>query len=158
VTVAESVTYLWRKEWGGSEGSVFVCGSDSNWTERSKLEESQDGQHLVLRKSLPVGTHEYKFVVDGEWRCSPLEPTRRDDKNCLNNVLTVAADASVTVYYRTGWELPRLLVADADDFVTETPMGRASTGAYKSTLGASWVTLRARWVTLRARWVTLRAR
>lgn len=67
VTVAESVTYLWKKEWGGSE--VFVCGTDSNWTERSKLEESQDGTELVLHKSMPVGTHEYKFIVDGEWRC-----------------------------------------------------------------------------------------
>ena len=132
VTVAESVTYLWKKEWGGSE--VFVCGTDSNWTERSKLEESQDGTELVLHKSMPVGTHEYKFIVDGEWRCSPLEPTRRDDKNCLNNVLTVAADASVTVYYRTGWELPRLLVQDSSDenLVTELAMGRASTGAWRS--------------------------
>jgi len=120
VTVAEAVTYKWKKKWGGSV--VYVSGTDSNWTERSRLEEDDEG-NFILRKSLRVGTYHYKFFVDGEWRCSPEEPTQRNDKNCLNNVVTVAADASVTLYYKTGWNLPRVHIPNGVESFSEVPMG-----------------------------------
>eukprot|EP00959_Pyramimonas_sp_CCMP1952_P401766 8418435-Pyramimonas_sp.AAC.1 len=73
LTVAEAVTYKWKKEWGGEE--VFVVGNDTNWTERLRMERDEQGD-FVLSKSLPVGQYKYKFLVDGEWKCSPDEPTQ----------------------------------------------------------------------------------
>lgn len=101
-----------------STRQVYVSGTDSNWTERSRLEEDDEG-NFILRKSLRVGTYHYKFFVDGEWRCSPEEPTQRNDKNCLNNVVTVAADASVTLYYKTGWNLPRMHIPNGVESFSE---------------------------------------
>mmetsp|Transcript_36424 Transcript_36424/g.50610 ORF Transcript_36424/g.50610 Transcript_36424/m.50610 type:complete len:748 (-) Transcript_36424:276-2519(-) len=129
VTVAEAVTYRWKKEWGGSV--VYVSGTDSNWTERSRLEEEDNGD-FVLRKCLQAGTYQYKFIVDGEWRCSPDEPTHRNDKNCLNNSVTVALDASVTMFYETSWEHPKCLIPlpssdpSALPTFTEVPMSRTA--------------------------------
>ncbi|KAJ3163303.1 Beta subunit 1 of SnRK1 [Geranomyces variabilis] len=31
--------------------------------------------------------HEFKFVVDGQWRCSHAFPTAFDDNGCVNNVI-----------------------------------------------------------------------
>jgi len=112
VTVAEAVTYKWKKEWGGEE--VFVVGNDTNWTERLRMERDDQGD-FVLSKSLPVGSYYYKFLVDGQWRCSPEEPTQINAQNLLNNCVTVAADASVTLFYKTGWDKPRLVLPGTVD-------------------------------------------
>ncbi|KAK3244798.1 hypothetical protein CYMTET_45606, partial [Cymbomonas tetramitiformis] len=82
VTVVEAVTFRWKKEWGGDK--VLVSGTDSNWTEQVELERDENDD-FVLRKSLMVGTYQYKFLVDEVWRCSPEEPTVRNAKNMLNN-------------------------------------------------------------------------
>jgi hypothetical protein len=101
---------------------VFVVGSDTNWTERLRLELDDNGD-FALSKSLPVGTNRYKFLVDGEWRCSPEEPTQRTAHNVLNNCVTVAADASVTLFYKSGWSKARLLLQNNEDSLTEVPFG-----------------------------------
>eukprot|EP00117_Sycon_ciliatum_P001741 scpid37579/ scgid2910/ 5&apos len=38
---------------------------------------------------LPVGKHEYKFHVDGQWIHDPSEPTTRNAMGTLNNVVTI---------------------------------------------------------------------
>lgn len=55
---------------------------------------------------------QYKFVVDGRWRVSPDDTVVRDSRGELNNQVTVAADATVTIFYKTGWSNPRLVVVD----------------------------------------------
>lgn len=87
-------------------------GSESNWLERYKLEQVDGVGDYILRKSLPVGTYQYKFIVDGRWRVSPEETAVRDSKGEVNNQVTVAADATVTIFYKTGWTNPRMLVVD----------------------------------------------
>ena len=48
----------------------------------------------------PLG--QYKYIVDGRWCCSPEDPTVRDARGELNNTIQVAADATVTVFYKAG--------------------------------------------------------
>lgn len=38
---------------------------------------------------VPAGTHEFKFVVDGEWRHSTRHPTVGDDEETMNNIRVI---------------------------------------------------------------------
>jgi len=39
-----------------------------------------------MMKQLPRGIHQYKFIVDGEWRFSPDDPIMPDEHGNINNV------------------------------------------------------------------------
>jgi len=49
---------------------------------------SHDDFNTVL--NLPIGTHEFKFIVDGELRCSPDFPTVLDTNGNLINYVEVS--------------------------------------------------------------------
>ena len=38
---------------------------------------------------LPLGTHEYKFVVDGDWTYDPTQPQTDDGLGGKNNTISV---------------------------------------------------------------------
>lgn len=38
-------------------------------------------------QQLPKGIYQYKFIVDGEWRFSPEDPTIPDPNGNINNVI-----------------------------------------------------------------------
>lgn len=38
---------------------------------------------------VPAGTHEFKFVVDGEWKHSTRHPTVGDDEETMNNIRVI---------------------------------------------------------------------
>lgn len=44
---------------------------------------------FVVVVNLPVGGHQYKFVVDDEWRNDPSQPTATDNVGHLNNYIDV---------------------------------------------------------------------
>jgi 1,4-alpha-glucan branching enzyme len=52
-------------------GSVAVAGSFNDWqpTSHPMTFDGHDTWHLELE--LPPGTHEYRFIVDGDWRDDP---------------------------------------------------------------------------------------
>ena len=64
-----------RFELSAAAGSrVFVAGTFNNWEATDMpLAEEQPGL-FGTTALLPKGTHEYKFVVNGEWRCDPNCP------------------------------------------------------------------------------------
>mgnify|MGYP000010949232 CR=1 FL=1 len=75
-----SVTFKWN--FGGNE--VFVIGSFNGWRERLRMEKA-DGEfqlEVLLEKGV---THEYKFIVDNEWRFAPDQPTKKDEHGNINN-------------------------------------------------------------------------
>jgi hypothetical protein len=43
---------------------------------------------------MPVGTHNFKFIVDDEWKCSEDLPTASDPEGNLINYLQVSKEAS----------------------------------------------------------------
>lgn len=73
----------------GSE--VFVAGTFNNWAPRRHRMPDKPGSgvyqaELVLRP----GRHEYKFVVNGEWRADPDCPEWTPNAHgSLNSVITV---------------------------------------------------------------------
>jgi 1,4-alpha-glucan branching enzyme len=46
--------------------SVCLAGSFNNWKPATKLNRTGDGEWSV-DVDLPPGSHEYRFVVDGQW-------------------------------------------------------------------------------------------
>jgi 1,4-alpha-glucan branching enzyme len=50
---------------------VFLVGTFNNWDSKANpMEPTGDGS-WASKLDLPPGRHEYKFVVDGEWCCTP---------------------------------------------------------------------------------------
>ena len=54
------------------KSQVFVAGTFNNWSPTANpLKDNLDRGYFKATLSLPRGTHEYKFVVNGVWRTDP---------------------------------------------------------------------------------------
>jgi hypothetical protein len=73
-------------EWREGGKVVYISGSFSNWTHWFIMKKNENGFfELVL--DLPRGSYEYKFIVDNKWRYSLLQPTCKDAKGNINNII-----------------------------------------------------------------------
>ncbi|MBA4388898.1 MAG: hypothetical protein C0404_13020 [Verrucomicrobia bacterium] len=51
---------------------VFVAGTFNNWNPSANpLKDNPDSGHFKALLYLPLGTHEYRFVVNGVWIADP---------------------------------------------------------------------------------------
>ena len=48
---------------------------------------NKNGTEFTLVKTLEQGIHQYKFIVDKEWRFAPDQPTMRDSSGNINNYI-----------------------------------------------------------------------
>lgn len=78
---AVPVMFSWTH--GGQR--VFVAGSFNGWREQIPMVRSGAEFHVV--QNLPCGVHQFKFVVDGQWRVAPDQPKSQDDQWNPNNVV-----------------------------------------------------------------------
>ena len=81
-----------RFELSAEPGSqVFVAGTFNHWNPtENPLKDNPDSGHFKASFSLPRGTHEYKFVVNGVWSIDPKCPNRASNAyGSLNSVLHV---------------------------------------------------------------------
>jgi 1,4-alpha-glucan branching enzyme len=59
--------------------NVFVAGTFNNWvTDKDRLKKDAQGIWRV-KLSIPAGKHEYKFMVDGQWKEDPANPNKVSD-------------------------------------------------------------------------------
>lgn len=66
---------------------VAVTGSFCDWDDRYDLKRREGGR-WKRTMNLPPGRHEYRFIVDGEWRDDPRSPERVPNPyGGLNSVL-----------------------------------------------------------------------
>jgi 1,4-alpha-glucan branching enzyme len=72
-------------------GQVYVCGDFNGWRPASLRMIGQPEAGLwEKRLLLPVGRHEYKFIVDGNWLHDPeARENVRNGFGSLNSVLEV---------------------------------------------------------------------
>jgi chromosome partitioning protein len=70
---------------------VFVAGSFNGWDPMANpLMDNPDSGHYKAAIRLPPGRHEYKFVVDGEWRVDPKCPaTAPSELGGVNSLVEV---------------------------------------------------------------------
>eukprot|EP00929_Paragymnodinium_shiwhaense_P003906 TRINITY_DN104620_c0_g1_i1.p1 TRINITY_DN104620_c0_g1~~TRINITY_DN104620_c0_g1_i1.p1 ORF type:complete len:478 (-),score=113.62 TRINITY_DN104620_c0_g1_i1:351-1784(-) len=70
---------------------VEIAGLDVGWNERLALEKSGDGD-FSLKRCIPPGSYQYKYIIDGNWQPNLDAPTVDDNGN-VNNVLEVKASS-----------------------------------------------------------------
>lgn len=70
---------------------VFVAGGFNNWDpKKHPLRDNPDSGHYKTSLVLQPGKHEYKFVVNGEWRLDPNCPDWvLNDQGSLNSLISV---------------------------------------------------------------------
>lgn len=73
--------------WHGEARTVFLSGSFDNWKSKIPLVRSNDELYTIVE--VPLGVHQYKFLVDGRWACLPDEPQVVGDIGTPNNVISV---------------------------------------------------------------------
>lgn len=106
--------FLWRL--GGNQ--VHLCGSFTRWVETVPMvpEEGQPGVFSVV-VHLPPGYHQYKFIVDGEWRHDEAQPFMPDPLGNVNNWLFVRKPESQD----EDQGVPHLPVDSAQDISNRMP-------------------------------------
>ena len=77
--------YIFTWDEGGN--NVKLVGSFSNWIKYYDMEKDEKDQ--IFKFSLPLenGKYQYKFIVDGVWKCSKKQNTEDDGKGNINNIL-----------------------------------------------------------------------
>jgi hypothetical protein len=88
--------FKWPAALGGH--SVSVCGSFSDW-EPVQLHQAIPGGDFVRSLALPPGPTYFKYLVDGEWICSPTEQVVANGKG-FNNHRLIQPTATFT--WRSG--------------------------------------------------------
>lgn len=73
--------------WKGGGKEVYLSGSYDQWKARIPLSRSREDFYGIV--DLPAGEHEYKFLVDGQWKTNQDEPTKLNEEGIMNNVLEV---------------------------------------------------------------------
>lgn len=71
----------------GAENDVKLSGAWNGWMTIQMYHEGGGMWSVVT--PVPVGSHQFKFVVDGEWRHSSRHPTVGTDQNTVNNLRVV---------------------------------------------------------------------
>ena len=68
---------------------VFLSGDFNSWQLIPMSDTSSSCFVTIIE--LPLGNHEYKFVVDGDWTHDPTQPTIDDGLGGKNNLIAVNA-------------------------------------------------------------------
>ena len=80
-----STKFEWRE--GGEE--VLITGSFCEWNEKFNMNKNDSNGFFELKILLPKGKYEFKFVVDGVWRCSNNYPQINDNRGNVNNYIDI---------------------------------------------------------------------
>eukprot|EP00455_Lapot_gusevi_P030874 TRINITY_DN3327_c0_g1_i3.p1 TRINITY_DN3327_c0_g1~~TRINITY_DN3327_c0_g1_i3.p1 ORF type:complete len:210 (-),score=25.77 TRINITY_DN3327_c0_g1_i3:2-631(-) len=73
--------------WNFGGNQVFLTGSFNHWSSKMPMIRSHNDFTLIL--DIPPGLHQYKFIVDGEWRFAPDQHTSPDAAGRIHNVIQV---------------------------------------------------------------------
>uniref|UniRef100_A0A7S4VAH1 Association with the SNF1 complex (ASC) domain-containing protein n=1 Tax=Alexandrium monilatum TaxID=311494 RepID=A0A7S4VAH1_9DINO len=77
------VVFTWNH--GGQQ--VYLAASFNSWREQIPMVRSGNEFHVV--QELPRGIHQYKFIVDDQWRFAPDQPKTQDSDGNMNNILDI---------------------------------------------------------------------
>ncbi|KAM1033673.1 hypothetical protein ACFX2I_037066 [Malus domestica] len=112
--------------WSYGGKDVAVEGSWDNWKTRLALQRS--GKDFTIMKVLPSGVYQYRFIVDGQWRCSPDLPLAQDDAGNSYNLLDLQDYVPEDIGSISGFEPPQSpdssynnLQLGSEDFAKEPP-------------------------------------
>jgi len=74
---------------GAEARQVFLVGTFNGWDPRATRMVKRNGT-FRKKMELPPGEHEYKFIVDGEWRTDPAAAAQAPNTmGSMNSVVRV---------------------------------------------------------------------
>ncbi|CAG0897050.1 unnamed protein product [Cyprideis torosa] len=73
-------------KWEGSGKEVYICGTFTNWKPLPMVKSTKDFVAIV---NLKEGEHQYKFMVDGEWKHDTKKKSVENDCGTVNNLIQV---------------------------------------------------------------------
>ena len=88
----EETCFIWEAPSKDVPKEVMIQGSWKKWQAVDRLtREVDEAGRVFFRISLTLhpGTYQYKFIVDGEWRCDELSPSSTDEYGNCNNYVKV---------------------------------------------------------------------
>ena len=92
-SLAPSIVYPTKFTWHYEGKMVHLCGSFTNWLETvpmaPEIQTPNGNQVFSVVCNLPSGYHQYKFIVDGEWRHDENQAFIQDPLGNVNNWLFV---------------------------------------------------------------------
>ena len=91
-TLAAKIRTKFEWKEGGQE--VLIAGSFTNWKEKLKMIKNNDG-NFEIELFLPKGKYQFKFVVDGIWKCSNNILQEKDARGIKNNVIEVIENNNI---------------------------------------------------------------
>uniref|UniRef100_A0A7S0JEI5 PX domain-containing protein n=1 Tax=Calcidiscus leptoporus TaxID=127549 RepID=A0A7S0JEI5_9EUKA len=81
--------------WPHGGKTAYICGSFTQWQKMPmQWRQTSAGGEWSKVVDLSPGHHQYKFIVDGQWRHDHTAPTVLDNLGNVNNSITVHADPS----------------------------------------------------------------
>lgn len=81
------VTFSWKEK---KCTTVEISGIDIGWGQRMPLTFDKEQGLWILKRELPEGRYEYKYIVDGEWTCNKYElVTFPNKEGHVNNYVQV---------------------------------------------------------------------
>ena len=91
-TLATKIPIKFEYKEGGNE--VLIAGSFTNWKEKKKMTKNNNGI-FEIELFLPKGKYQFKFVVDGIWKCSNNILQEKDARGIKNNVIEVVENNNI---------------------------------------------------------------
>lgn len=75
-------------KWTHGGQRVSITGTFNNWASEG-IPMVRSGQEFYQVVQVPKGVHEYKFMVDGEWKYSSEQPVLQDVSGNVNNIVDI---------------------------------------------------------------------
>lgn len=114
------VVFTWTH--GGQ--SVYLAASFNGWTEQIPMVRSGNEFHVV--HELPRGIHQYKFIVDEQWRFATDQPKTQDNNGNMNNVLDISQYQKFQAGHASDKDTTPMMwgqiIPDQNDYTVDAPV------------------------------------
>ncbi|KAH8867579.1 5'-AMP-activated protein kinase subunit beta-1 [Schistosoma japonicum] len=85
--VVQSVPTVFK--WDGGGKDVYISGTFNGWRSKIPMVKSSSKHNFYTIIDLPLGEHQYKFIVDGHWKLDQNQPVFTSPTGVQNNVIQV---------------------------------------------------------------------
>mmetsp|Transcript_50981 Transcript_50981/g.142661 ORF Transcript_50981/g.142661 Transcript_50981/m.142661 type:complete len:267 (-) Transcript_50981:229-1029(-) len=126
------VVFTWTQ--GGQ--NVSLASSFTGWREQIPMVRS--GNEFAVVQEVPRGVHQYKFIVDDNWRSAPDQPRTQDSHGNMNNVLDISHYQPFQIGMLDEKEIPPKFgqhIPDPNDYNLDAPL--IPTVLHKSSFSAA---------------------
>ena len=74
-------------QWKEKGNNIIITGSFCGWNRKFPMKKNENNDIYELLLYLPQGEYQFKFIVDGIWKCSNFYKTVSDQNGNTNNYL-----------------------------------------------------------------------